>query len=127
MKGRAVGGVLALGLLAAGVLASLHRPAARAQSAGGAGVLRGARLYNVACLSCHGPDGDGRGPAPAPAVSPPALDALDRSRWPTSRVAAVIRSGSLPMPRFGEVLSPAQIHNLAVYVRSLKPPPERRP
>jgi mono/diheme cytochrome c family protein len=80
----------------------------------------GARLYTEACLSCHGPEGNGQNPFPIPGgYKPPALRRLSPTRWTAERLAAVIRKGDPPMPGWEGTLTPAQIEALAAYVRSL--------
>lgn len=125
MRGRYGGTVLVFSLIVAGALAWAYHGGSRAHSSGPVSVAHGARLYETTCLSCHGPDGNGHGLAPVPAVPAPALNTLDPARWTPRRVAAIIRSGSPPMPRFGGVLSPGAIQSLALYVRSLERTPHR--
>jgi len=80
----------------------------------------GARLYAEACLSCHGPDGNGHNPFPMPGgFKPPALSRLAPGKWTEERLATVIRKGDPPMPGWEGTLTPAQIEAVAAYVRSL--------
>jgi mono/diheme cytochrome c family protein len=125
MKGQLLKFGLLPVVLAVGVAVAISRglPAAHSAPRGGS-MLQGARLYQLACMSCHGPDGNGRGLAPVPGMAAPALDRLDPHVWTEARLAAVIRSGSPPMPAFGAVLPKDAIHNLAVYVRSLQTAPK---
>ncbi len=82
-------------------------------------IARGAALFARACLSCHGPRGDGEGFSSLPSVTVPRLDQLPASEWSGKRIAETIRNGDGAMPTWGAVLSPTEIQSLTLYVESL--------
>src|SRR5216110_1123471 len=87
----------------------------------------GAALYQAWCSKCHGADGRGRAAATTRLAVPPAdlqeckaSTAETEQRW----IGIVTRGGaafglSLDMPAFGEAGTPAQIHAVVRYARSL--------
>ena len=85
-------------------------------------VAEGEGLYFQGCVSCHGISGSGDGEfARALSTLPPELGSfgwhVERS---DSALAVVVREGKIgtPMPP-GRDLSPAQIHSLVAYLRTL--------
>jgi mono/diheme cytochrome c family protein len=111
-----VGGLMTVALWAT----RPHPPARSAPPPATVAPATGARLYQEACLSCHGPDGNGANPYPIPGgYRPPALNHLSPTKWTPERLRAVIARGDPPMPGWGGTLSPAQIDAVAAYIRSL--------
>ena len=85
-------------------------------------ITQGARLYQRACLSCHGPRGDGQALVLLPDGSQaPRLDALAGTARRPAAIARMIAQGRGAMPGFSEVLNPDQVRSLALYVESLNP------
>lgn len=83
-------------------------------------VTQGAYLYTRACLSCHGPRGDGQGFYPMPAgPTAPALNHLDASRVAKDSLERMITRGGDGMPAWGQTMSSGQIRSVVLYVRSL--------
>lgn len=82
-------------------------------------IAQGARLYHQACLSCHGPRGNGQGFVDLPngRLAPP----LDRMGKSDGELYEIIAQGRGAMPGFNEVLSKNEIHSLVMYVASLSP------
>jgi mono/diheme cytochrome c family protein len=112
------------GLGLAGVALALfwpfHRQATKPAPAPKPSAVWGARLYHQACLSCHGPRGDGQGLVLLPDNAPaPPLDHLPPERSTVSFLEQVIRSGSGAMPAWGRAMTPAEIRSVALYVSGL--------
>lgn len=85
-------------------------------------VVYGARLYQRACLSCHGPRGDGQALVLLPdGTAPPRLDQLSPEARRLPHLVQVIRQGRGQMPGWGSVMSSVQIESVARYVASLNP------
>lgn len=82
-------------------------------------IARGAALFARACLSCHGPRGDGEGFAQFPGITAPPLNQLSASEWSATRIAHAIQNGDGAMPEWGLVLSPTEIQSLTLYIESL--------
>ncbi|MCS6797851.1 MAG: cytochrome c [Myxococcota bacterium] len=90
------------------------------------------RAWNVACASCHGPQGRGDGPARPPGITVP--DLTD-PQWQASRSDAQIREaiarGRGAMPAFADQMPPPAIDALVRHVRSLgranSPTPDEAP
>lgn len=116
------GGVLAAAICLVGLALGAKMTATPVHARHTAPVVtdRGAQLYRVTCLSCHGPRGDGHSLYPVPGMAAPALSHLDPRRWTKARIIEVLRAGSPPMPAFGSVLSGADIVRLARYVRAME-------
>ncbi len=94
------------GSLAAG------RGAAVADEAAAKRLARGKRLYNAACLACHGADGK-----PSLPDAPDLTDAAWQSQRADSDFAKAIAEGKGAMPPFKG--SATDIEALVAYVRSL--------
>jgi mono/diheme cytochrome c family protein len=116
---------LALAFLVAGAVGAVAAPSA--------GDLA---LYATWCARCHGERGDGRGPAAVAltlngqrprdfTAGRFALTSVPSGKGPAEgdleRTIAQGMPGT-PMPYFGDLLSPQQIHALASVVRSFGPP-----
>ena len=83
-------------------------------------IARGAALFARACLSCHGPRGDGEGFISLPGGgAAPRLDQLLASKWTEKRIRETIDQGNGAMPSWGALLSPTEIQSLTLYVESL--------
>lgn len=85
-------------------------------------VQEGARLYHVACLSCHGPRGDGQALVLLPnGQAAPRLDQLPGTAKTLPALVRVIGEGQGLMPAWRAVMTPREIQSLALYVASLNP------
>lgn len=81
-------------------------------------IAEGAALFARACISCHGPRGDGQGFVSLP-IPVPRLDQLPVSEWGPTQIATMIQKGNGAMPAWGQVLSEREIKSLTLYVESL--------
>jgi mono/diheme cytochrome c family protein len=90
----------------------------------------GRNLFQMACASCHGANGDGHGPA-----SPALKDAWDEPCAPADLRRAAIRSGAeladiyrvlmtgiagTPMPSFGEAMTPEQRWDIVAFIKDIR-------
>jgi len=84
-------------------------------------VTEGARLYHRACLSCHGPRGNGDPLVLLPnGAKAPALADLSPKDWSRERLYQVIRQGAGPgMPGWAAVMNRREMESLALYVKSV--------
>ena len=91
---------------------------------------RGAVIYRQYCISCHGETGRGDGPA-GRRLRPRPYDLSDAGKMATvsdQEIFTAIKEGgasvgkSIFMTSFKGVLSDEQIHDVAVFVRSLATP-----
>jgi cbb3-type cytochrome c oxidase subunit III len=94
-------------------------------------VVEGAQLYvRYGCVNCHGPNGLGGVPNPVSEdkTIPPLSGADFFTEFNTDqKIIEVIRSGSVlgrapivSMPHWGGILTAAQLHALAAYIKTLK-------
>ena len=81
-----------------------------------------ADIYKDRCLACHGETGKGDTPVGTALHSPDLSDAKRMTRIADARLTEVIIKGSKNMPGFGSLLTPAEVHALVVYIRSLSQP-----
>lgn len=83
-------------------------------------VAYGARLYHQACLSCHGPRGNGEGFVALPdgSMAPP-LNGLQGSKMSVDAIQAIIRQGRGSMPAWQDAMTPVEMRSVALYVASL--------
>jgi mono/diheme cytochrome c family protein len=104
----AAAGVLALGLLLAGVPHPVHASSRKAQAAGAA------VFHDKGCQHCHGADLEGtdRGPD---------LSTIGK-KWHKDRIEQQIREGGNGMPAFGDVLQPDEIKSLVDYLSAKRKP-----
>ncbi|MDW8059659.1 MAG: cytochrome c [Thermomicrobium sp.] len=103
---------------------------------------RGQQLYQVNCVQCHGPQGDGKGPMAAfwgltqGAVPPanlkdPAIVArtdgelywILTNGYTSPQNQAQFPDGLTNMPAFGKLLTPEQRWELVAYIRQLQQQP----
>lgn len=81
----------------------------------------GARVYAARCALCHGPTGRGDGPGAA-ALNPKPRNYHDKAYMDTrtdAELLEVIRNGKGAMPRWGGILSEAEMTAVLAHVRSL--------
>lgn len=91
--------------------ASADRPAPSPAEAGKA-------TYTMACVRCHGPDGRGDGELGAK-LAVPSLRTSRVAEMPSAELEAVVRDGRGAMPPHANRLPPAQIEQVAAFVRKL--------
>ncbi|MBZ0302089.1 MAG: cytochrome c, partial [Anaerolineae bacterium] len=79
-------------------------------------IAAGARLFSVACTSCHGTDAYGTPLAPA------LNNSTFLSQTPDAAIQQIIAQGvtGTKMPAWGGRLSETDINNLVAYLRSLE-------
>ncbi len=73
-------------------------------------IITGQNYFASSCSGCHGSDGDGEGDAPS----------LRDEDMSDSDIADTIRMGSGRMPPFGQIYNAQHIHELVLYIRTLK-------
>lgn len=104
----------------AGLLESLPDPLRDSQDLMSQ-LRRGQNRYQIFCVPCHGPLGNGDGLVPKRGFPFPPSYHTDRLRGePLGYIFAVISSGRGPMPSYGELLTPEDRWAVAAYVRALQ-------
>jgi mono/diheme cytochrome c family protein len=93
-------------------------------------VTEGKRIFQAACATCHGANGDGHGPA-----APTLADMWGEPCVPADLRRGAIRTGSeprdiyrvlmtgisgTPMPSFGEALTPEQRWAIVAFIRDIR-------
>jgi len=81
----------------------------------------GAKVFATRCALCHGPDGHGDGPGSA-ALKPKPRNFHDKAYMSTrtdAQLLEVIHQGKGAMPKWGGVLSEAEINAALAHVREL--------
>jgi mono/diheme cytochrome c family protein len=80
-------------------------------------IAEGDRLFNIACKSCHGPDGYGSPMAPA------LNNHIFLAETPDAAIYQII-AGGVPeslMPAWGSRLTDQDIQSLVAFLRSMEP------
>jgi mono/diheme cytochrome c family protein len=97
---------------------------------------RGQKLYNVACINCHGEQGIGDGPVTGPSASPaggrfpapPSLHTDEARGYEDGTIFHIITKGVGKMPSHANDLAPADrwkvVHYVRALQRSMNPKPE---
>lgn len=78
----------------------------------------GAEVFKAKCAMCHGPDGNGNTPM-GKRFKLRDLGSPDVQKETDEQITAIVTDGKSPMPGYGKSLSPAQIHDLVAYIRSV--------
>ena len=97
---------------------------AKSASTAGAGEsaeVLGPKVFATRCALCHGPDGHGNGPGSA-ALNPKPRNFHDKAYMSTrtdAQLLEVIHKGKGAMPKWGGVLSEAEINAALKHIRSL--------
>ena len=87
-------------------------------------VARGAEVYQVFCVCCHGPMGAGDGPiAKRGFPPPPSLQTGNSLQMQDGQLFHILTYGQGSMSDFAGQLVPQQRWDVINYVRSLQPPP----
>jgi mono/diheme cytochrome c family protein len=91
---------------------------AETTSASAAPADLGAKVFATRCALCHGPDGHGDGPGSV-ALKPKPRNFHDKSSRTDAQLLEVIHLGKGAMPKWGGVLSEAEINAALAHVREL--------
>lgn len=78
----------------------------------------GADTFKAKCATCHGPDGSGN-TAMGQRLKVRDLRSPDVQKQTDDELTAIITKGKPPMPAYGKTLTPADIHQLVAYLRSI--------
>jgi len=84
---------------------------------------RGMAIYQAHCLSCHGPLGNGQGPEAA-SLDPKPTDFTNKTIMnaltPEKMEKAIVEGiPDTSMKGFGSILSPEDVRDVILYIRSL--------
>jgi mono/diheme cytochrome c family protein len=85
-------------------------------------LLRGQKIFNRICITCHGPtaEGDGRIQGPGLFPAPPSLHTDTARAFKDGRIFHVITRGQNKMPPYADVLTPDERWSVVHYVRALQ-------
>lgn len=78
----------------------------------------GADTFKAKCAVCHGPDGSGS-TAMGQKMKVRNLRSPDVQKQTDDEFTAIITKGKPPMPAYGKTLTPAEIHQIVIYLRSI--------
>ncbi len=81
---------------------------------------RGQKVYNIYCITCHGPRGLGDGPVVNPYPIPKSLHSPDMLRWGDGHLFHVITMGQGVMPSYAQQIQPQDRWAVIHYVRALQ-------
>jgi mono/diheme cytochrome c family protein len=83
---------------------------------------RGKALYDVYCIACHGPKGEGDGPVTGPKRigAPPSLHTDQALQYRDGTIFHVIDRGVGQMPPYGHLLDREERWQVVHYVRALQ-------
>jgi mono/diheme cytochrome c family protein len=91
-------------------------------------LARGKHIYNIYCIVCHGPNGEGDGSIIPKFPRPPSLQSDKVRGWPDGRIYHVMTMGQNLMPSYASQVSPgdrwAAVHYIRALQRSKHPTPE---
>ncbi len=82
----------------------------------------GQKWFNVFCITCHGPEGDGNGKIVGPDLfpAPPSLHTEQARNFPDGHIFHVITKGQNKMPSYADRLTVDQRWSVVEYVRALQ-------
>ncbi|MFN8389420.1 MAG: cytochrome c [Bdellovibrionota bacterium] len=81
----------------------------------------GEKVYAKRCAGCHGDTGDGDGPDAADlGIHPAKLSQMNPAEESDGALFWKIQTGKKPMPKYGAKLTPDEIWQVIVYVRSFR-------
>lgn len=84
---------------------------------------RGAEVFRIHCVSCHGAGGDGRGPAVGRGMlPPPSFKAVNAMQMPDGRMFHVLTHGQGNMQPLGARVDPEDRWRAVLHVRKLQEP-----
>lgn len=78
-------------------------------------------LYSGKCAICHGENGKGD-TEKGRKLKTPDLGSADVQNKSDADLSKVIEDGKGKMPKFGNKLTKAEIHDVVMYIRKFKPP-----
>ena len=78
----------------------------------------GADTFKTKCAVCHGQDGSGN-TAMGQKMKVRDLRSPDVQKQTDEELTAIITNGKPPMPAYGKILTPADIHQIVAYLRSI--------
>jgi hypothetical protein len=81
---------------------------------------RGQKVYNIYCLACHGPRGNGDGPIVDPYPIPKSLHSENMLTWNDGHIFHVITKGQGIMPAYAQQIQPEDRWAVIHYVRALQ-------
>ncbi|MCL5019531.1 MAG: cytochrome c [Patescibacteria group bacterium] len=80
----------------------------------------GQKYFNIYCITCHGPIGDGKGYIVPKMTKPPELYSPKLLTWTDGRIFHTITLGQGNMPPYGTLLPPEIRWSIVQYVRVLQ-------
>jgi mono/diheme cytochrome c family protein len=81
---------------------------------------RGQKIFNIYCITCHGPRGLGDGPVVDPFPIPKSLQSADMLRWGDGHLFHVITKGQGIMPSYAQQVQPEDRWAVIHYIRALQ-------
>jgi len=81
---------------------------------------RGQKIFNIYCITCHGPRGLGDGPVVDPFPIPKSLQSADMLRWGDGHIFHVITKGQGIMPSYAQQVQPEDRWAVIHYIRALQ-------
>lgn len=83
---------------------------------------QGEHYFNIYCITCHGPKGEGDGPIVGPGLfaAPPSLHTDTARNFKDGRIFHVISRGQNIMPNYADKLSEEERWAVVYYVRALQ-------
>ena len=78
----------------------------------------GAATFKTKCAMCHGPDGAGNTPM-GQKMKVRDLRSPEVQKQTDEELATIITNGKPPMPAYGKSLTPADIHQIVAYLRTI--------
>ena len=85
-----------------------------------ANLARGQKIYNIYCITCHGPRGHGDGPVVNPFPIPKSLQSEDMLKWGDGHLFHVITAGQGVMPSYAQQIQETDRWAAILYVRALQ-------
>ncbi|MBY0471685.1 cytochrome c [bacterium] len=83
-------------------------------------LARGQAKYNVYCIVCHGPNGEGDGHIVPKFPRPPSLQSDKVRTWPDGNIYHVMSMGQNLMPSYASQVSAADRWAIVHYIRALQ-------
>lgn len=83
-------------------------------------IARGQKMYNIYCITCHGPRGHGDGPVVNPFPIPKSLQSESMMKWKDGHLFHVITKGQGVMPSYAQQIQPEDRWAIIRYVRVLQ-------
>jgi mono/diheme cytochrome c family protein len=83
-------------------------------------LMRGQKIYNIYCITCHGPRGHGDGPVVNPFPIPKSLQSEDMLKWGDGHIYYVITKGQGVMPSYAQQVQREDRWAVIHYIRALQ-------